>query len=101
MRDTLPKKAKLNECSILNLDSSSGDGAIWVMWFKKGKEKCYFDSYDVQPPSELIAYLKSPILYNSERVQQNGEVFCGHLCLFALKQLSLGNNLQAVINYLT
>ena len=26
VRDTLPKKAKLNECSILNLDSSSGDG---------------------------------------------------------------------------
>ena len=43
---------------------------------------------------------ESPIFYNSERVQQNGEVFCGHLCLFTLKQLSLGNDLQAVINYL-
>ena len=70
------------------------------MWLKKGKDKFYFDSYGVQPPSELIAYLKSPIFYNSKRVQQNGEVFCGHLCLFTLKQLSLGNNLQAVINYL-
>ena len=70
------------------------------MWFKKGKDKIYFDSYGVQPPSELIVYLKSPTFYNSERVQKNGEVFCGHLCLFELKQLSLGNNLQAVINYL-
>ena len=26
LRDTLSKKAKLNECGILNLDSSSGDG---------------------------------------------------------------------------
>ena len=75
LRDTLPKKTKLNECGILNLDSSSGDGTHWVMWFKKGKEKFYFDSYGVQPPSELIAYLKSPIFYNSERVQENGEVF--------------------------
>ena len=100
MRDTLPKKAKLNECGILNLDSSSGDGTSWVMWFKKGKDKFYFDSYEVQPPSELIAYLKSPIFYNSERVQQNGEVFCDHLCLFALKQLSLGNNIHDVIHYL-
>ena len=99
MRDTLPKKPKLNECGILNFDSSSGDGTHWVMWFKKGKDKFYFDIYAVQPPSELIAYLKSPILYNSERVQQNGEVFCGHLFLFSLKQLLLGNNLQAVINY--
>ena len=83
-----------------NLESSFGDGTHWGMWFKNDKDKFYFDSNGVQPPSELIAYLKSPIFYNSERVQQNGEVFCGHLCLSALKQLSLGNNLQAVINYL-
>ena len=73
---------------------------IGVMWFKKGKDKFYFDSYGEQPPSEMIPYLESPIFYNSERVQQNGEVFGGHLCLFALKLLSLENNLQAVINYL-
>ena len=57
LRDTLPKKAKLNECGILNLDSSSNDGTHWVMWFKKGKEKFCFDSHGVQPPDELIAYL--------------------------------------------
>ena len=92
-------KNKFKRMRILNLDSSSGDGTYWVMWFKN-KDKFYFDSYGVQPPSMLIAYLKSPLFYRSERVQQNGEVFFGNLCLFALKQLSLGNNLQAVINYL-
>ena len=51
LRDTLSKKAKLNECGILNLDSSSRDDTRWVMWFKKPKEKLYFDSYGVQPPS--------------------------------------------------
>ena len=30
-RDTLPTKTKLNECCILYLDSSSGDGTHWVM----------------------------------------------------------------------
>ena len=100
MRDALPKKAKLNECGLLNLDSSSGDGTHCVMRFKKGKNKFYFESYGVQRPSELIAYLKSPIFYNSECVQQNCEVFRGHLCFFALKQRSLENNLQSVINYL-
>ena len=60
------------------LDSTSGDGTHLVMWFKKGKDKFYFDSFGVQPPSALIAYLKSPLFYNSERVQQNAEVFCGH-----------------------
>ena len=61
LRDTLPKKIKLYEFGILNLDSASGNGTHWVMWFKKGEKKFYFDSYGVQPPSELIAYLKSPI----------------------------------------
>ena len=45
LRDTLPTKIKLNECGILNLDSSPGDGTHCVMWFKKGKDKFYFDSY--------------------------------------------------------
>ena len=98
LRGILPKKLKLNECR--NLNSFSGDGTHWDMWFKKGKDKFYFVSYGVQAPRELIAYIMSPIFYNSERVQQIGEVFCGHLCLCALKQLSFKNNLQTVINYL-
>ena len=99
MRDTLPKKAKLNAYGILNLDSYSGDGTHWVTWLNKGRNKFYFDSYGMQPPNELIAHLKSPIFYNSERVKQNGGVFCDHLVLISLKQPSLGNNLPAVINY--
>ena len=75
VRDTLPKKAKLNDCGILDIDSSSGDGTHWVMWFKEGKDKFVFDRYRVQPPSELIAYLRTPIFYNNERVQQDGVVF--------------------------
>ena len=99
LSDALPKKAKLNECGILNIDTSSGDDTHLVMWFKKGNNKFYYDSYGVQPPCKLIAYRKSPIFYKSELVQQNGEVFCGHLCLFSLKHLSLGNSFQAVKNY--
>ena len=45
LRDTHPTKTKLNDFGILNLDSSSCDGTHWVMWFKKGKDKFYFDSY--------------------------------------------------------
>ena len=55
-----------------------------------GKYKFYFDSYGVQPPNELIACLRSPIFCNIERVQQNGEVFCGHLCLFIIEAAFAG-----------
>ena len=99
LRDTLPKKAKLNECGILNLDSSSDDGPHWIMWFKKVR----MSSISIVMICSLLVswlHIKSPIFDNSERIQQNGEVFCGHLCLFELKQLSLGDNLQEFINYL-
>ena len=35
LRDTLPTKTNLDECGILNLHSSSGDGTHWVMLLKK------------------------------------------------------------------
>ena len=55
LRDTLPTKIKLNQCGILNLDSSIGDGTNLVMSFKKGKDKFYFDSYGVQSHSLLVS----------------------------------------------
>ena len=62
LRDTLPTKTKLNECGILNLDSF----LMMVHFGLCGSKKVrisYFDSYGVQPPSELIVYRKSPIFF--------------------------------------
>ena len=42
LRYRLPKTSKLNDCGILNLVSSSGDGTHRVMWFKKGADKFCF-----------------------------------------------------------
>ena len=58
LRDTLPKKPKKKECGILNLDDTSGLGTHWVAWYKNGTEKKYFDSYGLQPPNELVDYLR-------------------------------------------
>lgn len=98
LRDTLPKMANKKECGILNLDSSDGGGTHWVAWFKDGKDKYYFDSYGLQPPNELISYLMRGILYNTEQVQQADQVFCGHLCLYILNEMSAGKKLQDIIN---
>ena len=100
LRDTLPKRPKRKECGILNLDDTTGSGTHWVAWYKNGDEKKYFDSYGLQPPNELVAYLRSPILYNTEQIQPYDQVFCGHLCLYVLKQLGEGQHLQDVINSL-
>ena len=96
--DTLPDKQKRKECGIVNLDKSGGPGTHWVAWFKDGKNKIYFDSYGIQPPKEVIEYLKRGINYNTYQIQPRGEVFCGHLCLYVLKELNDGEDFQSVIN---
>ena len=100
LRDALPTTPKKKECGILNLDDTTGLGTHWVAWYKNGTEKKYFDSYGLQPPNELVDYLAPPILYNTERVQPYDQVFCGHLCLYVLKQLGGGQHLQDIINSL-
>ena len=96
--DTLPRKPNKKECGIDNFDKSGGSGTHWVAWYKNGKTKIYFDSYGVQPPLEVINYLGRPIHYNTDQLQPAGEVFCGHLCLYVLKELSAGNEFQNILN---
>ena len=94
--DTLPKKPNKKECGIVNLDKSGGSGTHCVAWYKNGKTKIYFDSYGVQPPNEVVEYLESPIYYNTDKLQPAGQVFCGHLCLYVLKELGSGHEFQKV-----
>lgn len=98
VRDQLPKKPRLSECGILNTGDSSTNGFHWMCWYKSGSKKICFDSYALPPPVELVAYLKSPVYYNSERVQYGNTVFCGHLCLYVLKKLDKGEDFQEIIN---
>jgi len=55
---------------------------------------------ELNPPLELIDYLKPPVYYNTEEIQPRNQVFCGHLCLYILKHLTLGKDLQKIINNL-
>src|SRR6218665_505292 len=91
LRDELPERTRTNECGILNLDDSSGSGTHWVVWIKRGNYKVYFDGYGLPPPFELTKYLHSPVYYNSETIQPDNEVFCGHLCLYVMKKISNDN----------
>jgi hypothetical protein len=44
-RDELPNKVNVIQCGIINLDDLRGMGTHWCCWFKRGREKYYFDSY--------------------------------------------------------
>ena len=97
LRDTLPKKLKRNECAIMNLDNTSGDGTYQVAWFKRGDKKWYFDLFRLPPPTKLNDYL-GDVFYPTEQIQPRQEVFCGHYCIFVLKEMQKGKGLQEIIN---
>jgi len=106
LRNTLPKNANENECGIMNFVRSDGPrSGHWVAWIKRGDTKIYFDSYGLQPPEEMVKYLRKPLYYNTDQVQFNG-VHCGHLCLLVLKKTNTANEhnlpvkFQSVINEL-
>ena len=96
--DTVPKKPNKKECGIVNYDKSGGPGMHSVAWYKNGKTKIYFDSYGVQLPIEVVRYLGKSIYYHTNQVQPAGEVFCGHLCLYVLKEVNMGHEFQSVLN---
>ena len=52
----------------------------------------------MQPPIEVIYYLGKPIHYNNDQLQPAGEVFCGHLCLYVLKEPSVGHEFHSISN---
>ena len=100
MRNKLPSVPRKIECGILNLDDKLGKGTHWVAYYKNNERKLYFDSFGVRPPKEIIRYLTSPIYYNTERIQPDDQVICGHLCLYVLLKLTQGKDFQKIINEL-
>lgn len=82
MRDSLPNKPLRQECGIVNLDTTNGPGTHWVAYYKNYNYKEYFDSFgNLQPPLEIINYLKPPIEYNYKQKQKFNTYNCGHLCI--------------------
>lgn len=95
MRNALPKKPKVNESAIVNLDNKENPGTHWVAYIKRKNQVIYFDSFgDLGPPKELIKYFGKNvnIKYNYERFQNFNTYTCGHLCLEFLINNQLTQN---------
>ena len=109
MRDELKGKAKSVECGIINFNTSSQPGSHWTCYYCHGDTRIYFDSFAEPPPIELLKYLKTdsefsknlPVIKRSAlTVQHDQSSECGSLCLYVLKQLSLGTPFEDIIIFL-
>ena len=110
MRDEISSSPpKIRECGIMNLNTHLQDGSHWTCWYKRGKERYYFDSFAEPPPYELLQYLKThvemiddlpAIRCNAVTVQHDQSNECGSLCLYVLKQMSDGVPFSSIIGFL-
>ena len=110
MRDELPKIPRQYECGIVNFNTSSESGTHWVAYYKNGKNRIYFDSYGQVVLQEINDYLKTKsekkndkavIARNTDIVQKPNTQICGHLCLYVLKSLSIGQSYRDILDFLT
>ena len=92
--DTPPKNA---ESAIVNFESNEMTGSHWVAYRKTGDLKQYFDSYGGPVLQEIRDYLGGPLYRSTIQVQDYDTPICGQLCLFWLKNLSLGKTFEETL----
>lgn len=102
MRDELPKKPKTVECFIYNIDSKENPGTHWTCCSIKNENCFYFDSFGLGPTKEIEYYLRNikNKYYNTDVIQSQNEVICGHYCLYVLKSLDSGLKFYDILNLL-
>src|SRR5690349_2912147 len=101
MRDELKGSISNNECLVLNIDDSKGDGTHWTCLYSKNDKYLYFDSYGFPSPIEVQNYCKGKELYYStDKIQAPNEVICGHYCIYVLYKLNNGSLFIEVLNEL-
>ena len=108
-RDTLPKQPHSVECGIVNLNTSSQSGSLWVCYYWNKSNIIYFDSFGQITPVEIQRYLKTGtefargrevIQRNTDIIQATNTMVCGHLCLFVLKSLANGEQFQTILDHM-
>ena len=102
--------AKPTQCTVVNLDSSSGFGTHWVCFYLDQKNKVYFDSFGSLPPEEILqlfelrstsgGHERGSYERNSLEIQPRDSVICGHMCLFVLENLAYGESFQDILSYI-
>ena len=104
MRDTLPKSLTgQRESGIINLDSVENTGTHWVSYYHDPKDDrfvYYFDSFGLQPATEIVKFLKSTgknILMNSSQIQDISTITCGYWGIYFIKELSKGNSFYDIM----
>jgi hypothetical protein len=94
-KDSLPKKMKRKEYTVVNLDDSGNPGTHWVAIVNQPEFDFveYFDPFGIMPSTEIHKYMKTAqkaIRYNDNQLQDTLSVRCGYFCCHYIKERAKG-----------
>jgi hypothetical protein len=101
-KDNLPKKIKINQSVVMNLDNDDGNGTHWVAIYN-GDDSDYiefFDSYGLPPADLAIKFMKTSnkkIAYNTSQIQTMNSIMCGYYAMFFINQREKGKTMYDII----
>lgn len=101
-KDMLANKVRSHESGLINLDNHFNSGTHWTCYYNHPNEKFveYFDSYGMEPPQEVITFLKTskkPIVFNSNQIQSFESKSCGWYCVYFIAHREAGKSMYDVI----
>ena len=96
MRDTSPQYPLNVECDIVNFNTSNQPGGHWVCYYRNKNER--IQRY-LKTGSEFDRG-KEVMQRNTDIVQAASTSVCGHLCLFVVKSLANGEEIQSILNHM-
>ena len=105
-KDSLPKKIKRQEYTVVNMDDSGNPGTHWVAIVND--PKCdfveYFDPFGIMPSTEIHQYMKTAgkdIRFNDNQLQDTLSVRCGYFCCHYIRERAKGKQPLDVLYALT
>jgi hypothetical protein len=99
-RNRLPKEPN-GKFYVINMDDEKGPGTHWVSIYCCHPDiDYYFDSFGVEPPEEVLKFIKSDekkLIVNDVQIQSMDSNNCGYFACIVLKQLDEGYNFSTII----
>lgn len=82
---------------VINLNDSTQNGSHWTSLYVKDDDCCYFDSFGVGPPLEVLRFCKGKkLIINKDQIQNLNHESCGYYAIAFLYYMSRAksNNLK-------
>lgn len=101
-KDEFPTRARSGKFYILNLDHPEGQGTHYVMVFLlKRNYGIYFDSFGLDPPSDIDETMKKLKKENYRNIGQTQDIkssACGWYCIYIIDHLLQGESYIDILN---